>query len=69
MSSLDPSRCPRCGQSNRCAQLDPNPDATPCWCFEVVIDPRVLQTLPTEQRDSACLCPRCAASLSPAPEA
>jgi hypothetical protein len=65
MSSPDPSRCPCCGQSNRCAQLDPNPDAAPCWCFEVQIDPQVLEALPAEQRDLACLCPRCAAALPP----
>lgn len=31
-----------------------------CWCFEVSIDPAVLEALPAELRDKACLCPRCA---------
>ena len=33
-----------------------------CWCFHVPIAPQVLEALPAEARDQACLCPRCASA-------
>lgn len=66
MSAIDPSRCPLCGQSNRCSQASaPNTDAQDCWCFSAPIDPAALQRIPAELRRRACLCPRCA-QLPPA---
>jgi len=41
----------------------------PCWCYGVSIDPQVLQALPLEQQNLACLCPRCANVLSQLPPA
>ncbi|MGA8136580.1 MAG: cysteine-rich CWC family protein, partial [Pseudomonas gingeri] len=32
----------------------------PCWCYNVSIDPAILEALPDELRNAACLCPRCA---------
>ncbi|KAF1072800.1 MAG: hypothetical protein GAK45_00074 [Pseudomonas citronellolis] len=57
----DPTRCPLCGQANRCTQADPALEASACWCFETRIDPAALQRIPPEQIDRSCLCPRCAA--------
>lgn len=57
------STCPRCGRSNQCAQADAEAPATHCWCFEVRVERQVLDELPDEQRDRACLCPRCAQGL------
>ncbi|MBF8744877.1 helicase [Pseudomonas putida] len=57
----DPQRCPACGAPNRCTLADPRTATQPCWCFSVSIDPAVLQALPDELRDRACLCPACAA--------
>ena len=56
----DHTRCPACGASNDCTLTDPTTADQPCWCFTVNIDPAVLQALPAELRNQACLCPRCA---------
>ncbi|MDR0211197.1 MAG: cysteine-rich CWC family protein [Pseudomonas putida] len=56
----DKQRCPACGALNQCSLADPRTATQPCWCFAVAIDPAVLQALPDELRDQACLCPRCA---------
>lgn len=56
----DTALCPACGASNSCALADPRTAARPCWCYGVSIDLDVLQALPAELRDQACLCPRCA---------
>lgn len=62
---LDPSRCPLCGQSNRCTQADPALEGPACWCFSERIDRSALERIPPELVDRACLCPRCAAGFSP----
>ncbi|WP_460418282.1 cysteine-rich CWC family protein [Pseudomonas sp. microsymbiont 2] len=56
----DPRRCPACGTLNQCGLADPGSATHGCWCFSVSIDPAVLEALPAELRDKACLCPRCA---------
>ncbi|QVM90372.1 cysteine-rich CWC family protein [Pseudomonas entomophila] len=57
----DPQRCPACGATNQCGLADPRSATQGCWCFNVSIDPAILEALPAELRDKACLCPRCAA--------
>ncbi|MDF9621103.1 cysteine-rich CWC family protein [Pseudomonas entomophila] len=57
----DPQRCPACGAANQCGLADPRSATQGCWCFNVSIDPTILEALPAELRDKACLCPRCAA--------
>lgn len=59
----DPSRCPLCGQSNRCTQADPALEGQACWCFSERIERNALERIPPELVDRACLCPRCAAGL------
>ncbi|HWD30324.1 MAG TPA: cysteine-rich CWC family protein [Pseudomonas sp.] len=59
----DPQRCPACGASNRCSLADPRTAAKACWCYSVSIAPEVLEALPAEQRNKACLCPACAQVL------
>jgi len=56
----DPSLCPACGARNDCALADPRTADRPCWCYGVSIDRAVLEALPAELRNAACLCPRCA---------
>ncbi len=65
MSALKPDMnddryCPACGALNQCTLADPAQATQACWCFSVRIDPAVLQALPAELRDRACLCPSCA---------
>lgn len=62
---MNPTRCPRCGQRNQCAQAESATAVTDCWCFGARIDPAVLDSLPPEQRNTACLCPDCAQGLAP----
>jgi hypothetical protein len=52
--------CPVCGLRNQCGLADPRTADQPCWCFSESIDPAVLEALPDDVRDQACLCPRCA---------
>lgn len=52
--------CPACGASNDCTLAYPATAQQPCWCFSVSIDPAILEALPAELRNQACLCPRCA---------
>ncbi|MBE2263963.1 MAG: cysteine-rich CWC family protein [Burkholderiaceae bacterium] len=62
-AGVDPSRCPLCGRSNRCAMElsratdEPQP---PCWCTGVDIDPAQLARIPAAAVGVACLCPACA---------
>ncbi|MBV4454340.1 MULTISPECIES: cysteine-rich CWC family protein [Pseudomonas] len=55
-----PTLCPACGARNACTLADPQTVDQACWCYGVSIDPAVLEALPPEQRNKACLCPRCA---------
>ena len=55
--------CPVCGARNDCSLADARTVDQPCWCYGVTIDPAILQALPLEQRDLACLCPRCAQAV------
>lgn len=64
--SLSPQHCPRCGQSNQCAQAGASTAVEHCWCFDLSIAPAVLDSLPAEARERSCLCPRCARELPPA---
>ena len=64
-----PDLCPACGARNDCSMASANTAEQPCWCYSVSIDPQVLQALPLEQQNLACLCPRCANVLSQLPPA
>ena len=55
-----PTLCPACGARNDCALADPRTVDQACWCYSVTIDPAVLEALPDDLRNKACLCPRCA---------
>ncbi|HNE59838.1 MAG: cysteine-rich CWC family protein [Rubrivivax sp.] len=60
---IDPTRCPLCGQPNRCAQQARPagaPAAPHCWCMERRVAPDALARVPAQARGRACLCPACA---------
>lgn len=65
--STPATHCPRCGQLNQCAQAGSATPVEQCWCFSLSIAPELLDSLPAEQRNRACLCPRCAQELPPPP--
>jgi hypothetical protein len=64
----DPSRCPLCGQPNRCAmevEREQGAATGPCWCTQVAFDADLLARVPAAGRERACICASCAAGLRP----
>lgn len=62
-----PEHCPACGAPNRCSLADPRTADRQCWCFSAEIDPAILEALPENLRNKACLCPRCAGQVEQHP--
>jgi Cysteine-rich CWC len=60
--AIDPSVCPLCGGPNSCGAAA---GKRSCWCYATKIPPEVLDRIPAESRDQACICERCATSASP----
>jgi hypothetical protein len=56
--------CPSCGNANQCSLADGANTSAPCWCFAVTLSEHALAKIPPEQLNTACLCPRCAASIA-----
>jgi hypothetical protein len=56
-SPVDPRRCPLCGNGNACGMAE---GAKTCWCFEASISPEVIDRVPAEARNVACVCQGCA---------
>jgi hypothetical protein len=62
----DASRCPLCGEANRCAmevERETGEKQPPCWCMTAAsgFSPALLARVPQEKRGLACVCARCAA--------
>jgi len=60
----DPSRCPLCGEVNRCAmelERETGVAQPPCWCMQADFTEALLARVPAEKRRLACICARCAA--------
>ena len=60
--SVDPKRCPLCGNENECGMLE---GQGKCWCFTAIIAEAVIGQVPEEARDLACICEKCAKQPSP----
>lgn len=60
---VDPRLCPLCRGPNGCA-MAADPDARDCWCSHTRIPDELLERLPAEARDVACVCARCVADAS-----
>ena len=65
--TLDPSRCPLCGEANGCGLAAEGAEArasggakVPCWCAEVEVARGVLDRLSVAAKGRACVCARCA---------
>jgi hypothetical protein len=61
--SPDPTLCPLCGQSNRCAmemQRATGQEQPPCWCTQVDFAAEVLARVPAEAQRLSCICAACA---------
>lgn len=55
--SVDPTRCPLCGEDNVCGV---ERGAGTCWCFSLRLPDDVVERVPPELRDRACVCESCA---------
>jgi hypothetical protein len=65
--TLDTTRCPLCGQANRCAmevERATGEKQPPCWCTQQKFDPDLLARLPESMRRKACICPACAGAAT-----
>jgi hypothetical protein len=54
----DPTRCPLCGELNRCARAA-DPDAKKCWCVPKTFPQNLLERVPEHAVRRACICERC----------
>jgi len=48
--------CPLCGKANTC-QADTAPHN--CWCLEVTVPQELIDKVPSNLRDKACICRVC----------
>jgi hypothetical protein len=63
----DTTRCPLCGQVNRCAMEVESVTGVkqpPCWCTEQEFNSELLDRVPEGLRGKACICPACARGVS-----
>jgi hypothetical protein len=61
---VDATRCPLCGQPNRCAmevQRETGQAQPPCWCTQADFSRELLARVPEPLRGQACICATCAA--------
>jgi len=58
-TTVDPRRCPLCGNGNACGMAE---GASTCWCFQAHIPAEVIERVPAEARDRACICQGCASA-------
>ncbi|NKE66982.1 cysteine-rich CWC family protein [Ramlibacter sp. RBP-2] len=67
----DPTRCPICGQPNRCAmevERETGLKQDACWCTQVDFGAALLAQVPAPAQGQACICAACAArQVSPPP--
>lgn len=64
-TALPHPQCPLCDQLNHCAPAACGRLDVDCWCATVTIAPATLARIAPARRGRACLCPACAAGLSP----
>src|SRR3954447_15210845 len=55
----EPARCPLCGRPNDCQLCTSTAYKGPCWCTRMEIPAALLQRVPPELLNKACLCRHC----------
>lgn len=65
LQALPNTLCPLCGGTNECVPANTGQLTVECWCSKTTISAEALACVPAEQINKACLCPRCAAGLTP----
>ncbi|TFZ01752.1 cysteine-rich CWC family protein [Ramlibacter humi] len=64
VATIDATRCPLCGQPNRCAneiERETGQAQPPCWCTQVDFSRELLESVPEHLQRQACICAACAA--------
>ncbi len=59
---IDPSKCPICGETNQCAQEISKATGRPqepCWCMTADFSAELLDRVPEEAKNKACICETC----------
>ena len=57
-NKIDRGHCPLCGQSNDCAR-EMGRNEKNCWCVSVIFPAELLELVPEEKKDQACICRTC----------
>lgn len=71
-TALDPTRCPICGQPNRCAnevERETGVKQDPCWCTGIDFSADLLARVPVAAQRRSCICAECAAKQVSSPSA
>ena len=58
-SPPDPALCPLCARDNNCQLCSSTAYKGQCWCVSVKFPKALLQRVPPEARNRACLCRDC----------
>ncbi|MFZ9856013.1 MAG: cysteine-rich CWC family protein [Limisphaerales bacterium] len=56
---IHPARCPLCGRANECQQASCDAYKGLCWCERVTFPDELLNRIPEEARNRACVCRAC----------
>jgi len=57
--NIAPDRCPLCGAPNGCQRCTSAAYKGPCWCESVVFPEGLLERVPPEAKNRACICRDC----------
>ena len=60
-SEVDPNSCPICGEPNACGLSQGKSE---CWCFSALVEGAALERIPSQAKNLACICARCAAAAA-----
>jgi len=64
---IDPSKCPICNGANQCAQeiaKATGKPQEPCWCMTATFSAELLDRVPEEAQNKACICKTCVTRTS-----
>ena len=56
INNPESNRCPLCNQANHCGLIS---GEEPCWCANRVIPKSLLEQIPEQLKNKACICNQC----------
>lgn len=60
---IPPDRCPLCGATNGCQRCTSAAYKGPCWCESLAFPEELLERVPIEAKNRACICRDCVAAF------